>query len=66
MEEALASDDLIRKLCSQIDRSLYTDNEDIQPSFGMLQVIYLWSLGLLHSGMVQYLHVKNSIKMFKE
>ena len=49
MEEALASDDLIRKLCSQIDRSLYTDNEDTQTSFGMLHVIYLWSLGLLHN-----------------
>lgn len=28
MEDSLASDDLIRKLCSQYDKALYTENED--------------------------------------
>ena len=47
MEESLASDDLIRKLCSQIDKSLYTENEETQPSYGRnslpLKKKHLWN-----------------------
>ena len=41
MEESLASDDLIRKLCSQFDKALYTDNEETE--YGETTQCYMYS-----------------------